>query len=111
MHMIEGLFGGATAEKVLLYLANYEEGYAREISECFGVPVSMVQKQLARFEKSGLIISRLRGRVRLYTWNPRYPFRDEVGAVFKKAIRLLPASEKKKFFMSRTRPRRAGKPL
>ena len=111
MQMIEGVFGGATAEKVLLYLANYEEGYAREISECFDVPVSMVQKQLARFEKSGLIISRLRGRVRLYTWNPRYPFREELGAVFKKAIWLLPPGDRKKYFMARTRPRRSGKPL
>ena len=109
--MIDGLLGGATAEKVLLYLANYEEGYARGISECFEVPVNMVQKQLFRFEKAGVLVSRLRGRVRLYGWNPRYPFHEELAALLGKVLRLLPPDERKKYFMDRTRPRRSGKPL
>ena len=33
--MLEGVFGNATAEKVLLYLEQYEEGYARAIADTF----------------------------------------------------------------------------
>jgi DNA-binding transcriptional ArsR family regulator len=109
--MLERLLGGITAEKVLLFLAVYEESYAREISERFDVPVSMVQKQLLRFEQAGVLLSRLRGRVRLFTWNPRYPFRPELLALLEKSINLLPEAERKKYFTERTRPRRTGKDL
>ena len=50
--MLEGLFGNATAEKVLLYLEHYGEGYAKAIADTFeGVSLHMVQRQLTRFER------------------------------------------------------------
>jgi hypothetical protein len=51
------------------------------------------------------------GRTRLYTWNPRYPFRRELRALLRKALDQLPASERKRYFTERRRPRRVGKPL
>ena len=45
--MLESLLGNKTAERVLLYLANYGQGYAREIAATHGVSVSVVLKQLA----------------------------------------------------------------
>jgi len=48
--MLESLLGNKTAERVLLYLANYGQGYAREIAATHGVSVSVVLKQLARLE-------------------------------------------------------------
>ena len=60
--MLEGLVGNATAEKVLLFLEQYEEGYALEIAKQFdGLPVSMVQRQLQRLEAGGILVSQLRG--------------------------------------------------
>ena len=51
--MLESLFGSKTAERVFLYLANYGQGYAREIALTFETTLSMVQKQLAKGETAG----------------------------------------------------------
>lgn len=110
--MLEGIFGNATAEKILLYLEQYEEGYAKALSDTFeDVTLSMVQRQLERFERTGLLVSVLKGRTRLFTWNPRYPFLTEVRVLLRKALESLPAAERKRYFSQRRRPRRTGKPL
>jgi DNA-binding transcriptional ArsR family regulator len=110
--VIEGLLGNATAEKVLLYLEQFEEGYARRIAENFGgVAASPVRAQLERFEAAGLLVSQLQGRTRLYTWNPRYAFLQEIRALLRKVLQALPEEERRRYFVKRKRPRRAGKPL
>lgn len=109
--MLEGIFGNKTAEKVLLYLEQYGEGYAREIARTFDdVPVSMALAQLKRFEAAGLLVSRRRGRTLLFSWNPRYPFLAEIRALLAKALGALPAQERRRYFGQRRRPRRSGKP-
>jgi len=56
--MLEALLGNATAEKVVLYLEKYEEGYATAIADTFeNVSLNMVQRPLARFERAGLLVS------------------------------------------------------
>ena len=72
--MLECLFGSRTAEKVLLYLQNYEEGYGKAIADANAIPLNAVQNQLRKLEEGGVIVSQLKGRTRMYTWNPRYPF-------------------------------------
>ncbi len=110
--MLEGLFGNATAEKVLLYVEQYGETYAKEIADTFDeVALSMAQRQLERFERAGLLVSIRKGRTRLFVWNPRYPFVNEVRAVLRKALRSLPDQEQRRYFRARRRPRRTGKPL
>jgi DNA-binding transcriptional ArsR family regulator len=110
--MLEGVFGNATAEKVLLYLEQYEEGYATAIADIFdGVSISMVQRQLERLERAGLLVSSLKGRTRLFYWNPRYVFLKEVRALLRKALQSLPEDEKRRYFSERRRPRRTGKPV
>jgi hypothetical protein len=70
--MLEALLGNATAEKTLLYLERYEEGYATAIADTFGnVSLHRAQRQLARFERAGFLVSVLEGRTRLFHWNPR----------------------------------------
>ena len=109
--MLEGLFGNATAEKVLLYLEQYGEGYAKGIADTFDdLTLSMVQRQLERFERAGLLASQLVGRTRLFTWNPRYAFLAEVRALLAKALSRLPDQERRRYFSQRRRPRRTGKP-
>ncbi len=110
--MLEGIFGNATAEKVLLYIEQYGEGYARAVSNTFeDVSVSMAQGQLKRFEAAGLLVSQLLGRTRLFTWNPRYAFLPEVRALLRKALEALPEEERQRYFSDRRRPRRSGKPV
>lgn len=108
--MIDALFGGRTAERVLLFLENYGDGYAREIAETFDVPVSMVQRQLTKLEDAGVLVSRLRGRTRLFAWNPRYALLEPLRALLRRALEFVPASEREQYFRQRRRPRRAGKP-
>lgn len=109
--MLEGVFGNASAEKVLLYLQQYGEGYATAIARNFdGITLHMAQRQLERFERAGALTSSLSGRTRVYSWNERYPFLAELRALLESALKALPAAERKRYFAERRRPRRAGKP-
>jgi len=108
---LSGLLGNESAEKVLLYLENYQSGYPRGIATTFELPVSQTQRQLEKLEREGVLVSRLIGRTREYQWNPRYLFLNELRALLKKALANLPDDFKTKYFRSRSRPRRKGKPL
>lgn len=109
--MLEALFGNRTSEKILFYLERYGEGYANRIATTFAIPVNAVQQQLKRLEDGGVVVSRLMGKVRIYQFNPRYPFVNELKALLKKGMAFLPESDIEKYYMQRTRPRKAGKPL
>ena len=109
---MKGLFGNETAPKVLLLIEQYGETYAKEVADTFDdLTVSMAQRQLERFETEGLLVSVTKGRTRLFTWNPRYPYVEETRAILQKAVRVMPDSERKRYFGRRQRPRRRGKPL
>lgn len=108
--LLAGLFGNETAEKVLLYMENYESGHPSGIATVYEVPVSQVQRQLERFEKEGVLVSRLVGKTREYRWNPRYMFLSELRVLLHKALGLLPESYQLRYFRIRVRPRRKGKP-
>jgi DNA-binding transcriptional ArsR family regulator len=109
--MLEGLFGNSVIERILFTLLVYEEAYALGLAKLFGEPVNRFQQQLKRLEDAGIVASRRVGRTRLYSVNPRYPFRKELMALVAKAFEFVPEEEKRLFYRKRTRPRRAGKPL
>ena len=109
--MLEALFGNSTVEKILFTLLVYVEGYPLGMAKTFKAPVNRIQQQLKRLENGGIVASRLVGRVRIYTFNPRYPFLKELQAFLTKAYEFIPEKEKEAYYRKRTRPRRAGKPL
>jgi DNA-binding transcriptional ArsR family regulator len=109
--MLETLLGNKTAERVLLYLANYGEGYPRQIAGTHGSAVSVILKQLVRLENGGILVSRTLGRTRVYELNPRWFFYKELRALLEKALAALPPEEVKRHYRERRRPRRSGKPL
>jgi predicted ArsR family transcriptional regulator len=106
-----GIIGNDTAEKVLLYLQNYGEGYARGIAATYGLALNGVQRQLLNLEQAGVLVSQTKGRTRVFQWNPRYPFRRELSALLEKALSLVPEAQARAWFLARQRPRRAGKAL
>lgn len=109
--MLEGIFGNKSAERVLLYLEQYGEGYGRAIAATFeDVSVSMALAQLKRFEAAGLLVSRRQGKTLVFSWNPRSLFVDDVRALLRKALEALPEVDRKRYFRRRLRPRRSGKP-
>lgn len=109
--MLEGLFGNITVEKIFFFLYVYGEGYPFGMAKTFGEPVNRIQQQLKRLENNGIVVSRLTGKTRLYTFNPRYPFLNELKSLISNAFEFLSEKEKDKYYRMRTRPRRAGKPL
>ncbi len=75
------------------------------------VPLSAVQGRLDRLERGGIVVSRLRGRTRLYQLNPRWAFRDELLALLRRGLYAMTPDETRRYYRGRTRPRRRGKPL
>jgi hypothetical protein len=109
--MIEALLGSQNAERVLIYIFAREEGYAREIANYYKTGLTPIQKQLDKFEAGGILASREVGRTRPYTFNPRYPFLNELKALLEKALSFYPADEQEELVMNRRRPRAKGKSL
>jgi len=109
--MFQTLFGNAVAEKVLLYIANYSEGYINKIARTYDIAPSQVQKQLLKLEAGGILVSRPIGTVRIFTFNPRLAIRKELIALLEKELELLPVEITKKYYRERMRPRRTGKEI
>jgi hypothetical protein len=99
------------AERVLLFLAARQKGYATEIAEFYKRNLFGVQTQLEKFESGGLLISNKVGRTRVYEFNPRYPLLKEFLELLQKALQFLPKEERERLTIFRGRPRRKGKPL
>ena len=109
--MFEALFGNGTKEKILYFLVIYEEGYAQEIADTFAISLNMVQKQLARLEEGSVLVSQLKGRTRIYLWNPRYPFLKELRRLLDRGLEFISEKDKENYFRKRKRPRKRGKPV
>jgi hypothetical protein len=109
--MLEPLLGSKSSEKVLIFIEVLGEGYAREISRFFGIALDPIQKQLDKLELGGILASLLKGRTRIYTFNPRYPFLKELKAMLDKALTFYPEEERERLLMNRRRPRRRGKTI
>jgi hypothetical protein len=109
--MLEPLLGSTNAERVLVFILARNEGYVREIARVLGGDPDSIQKQLAKFESGGVLVSRPAGRTLLYSFNPRYPFLKELRSLLEKALSFYSKEEREELVMSRRRPRRRGKPL
>ena len=107
---LETLFGGKAAARVLLFIENYGDGYASRISRTFDMPLSEVQKQLKKFEEVGILVSRMVGTSRIYSWNPRDPALDGLRSLLRSTLESgIPEATLRKYFRERQRPRRQGK--
>ena len=109
--MIEALLGNSTAEKILLYITNYGEGYISGIAETFKISKSQISKQLVRLENGGILVARDKGSLRLYSFNPRCFYKKELEELLKKILSQLPREDIEKYYRQRQRPRRTGKTL
>jgi DNA-binding MarR family transcriptional regulator len=108
--MFEAVFGSVAAERTLLYLQNYGEGYARAIAETFGMSPTQASKQLEKLENGGVLISRSIGRARVYYWNERNPLVADLRRLLQSLLESLPPDEIETHYRQRRRPRRKGKP-
>lgn len=109
--MLEPLFESEIKEKILLYLYTNGESYPREIANAFKFYLNAVQNHLLNLESAGVLYSKLKGKVRLFGINPRYPFKKELEALLEKVLKFIPEKENEKFYMRRLRPRQTKKPF
>ncbi|HLD73601.1 MAG TPA: winged helix-turn-helix domain-containing protein [Bdellovibrionota bacterium] len=109
--MLEALLGNKTAESTLLYLANYDEGYASAIAHTYDISLNMVQKQLARLEMGQIVVSHWVGKTRVYQLNPRWFFFKDLYQLLTKALEAVSEEDIRKYYRQRRRPRRKDKPL
>jgi predicted ArsR family transcriptional regulator len=109
--MLTPLLGTENSERVLMFLLTRNEGYAREIAQFFDANLYAIQRQLDKMEAGGILVSRTAGRTRLYQFNPRYPFLNELKQLLAKALSYYPDERRERLMMNRRRPRKRGKPL
>ncbi len=106
---LEALFGSRSAAQTLLFLQNYGEGHARRIAATFDVSHTAIQRQLQRLEAEGILVSRMVGNTRVFTWNPRSATVKELRKFLETELDRLPDDLTKQYFRQRQRPRRSGK--
>ena len=111
--MLEALFGNETIERVLFYLLKNKTCYALQLKKQFQSTLSPMQQALLRLEKGGILVSSLIGKTRIFQFNPRYLFLEELCSFLQRVYETLPDKIKKKYYEMpvRKRPRRTGKPL
>jgi hypothetical protein len=109
--MIAELLGSKNRERVLVYLLTNKEGYAKEIADFYESSLDPIQKQLDRLELVSVLVSKKVGRTRVFMFNPRYAFLNELKALLEKAVEFYPPEEIERLTMKRKRPRRKDKPL
>lgn len=106
---LDAMFGSKGASRVLLYLQNYGDGYAKGIADTFGMSVSQVQNHLQKFEVGGLLVSRTVGSARMYYWNSRNPTARQLRELLQQTLDDLPREVLDRYFRQRRRPRRPSK--
>ncbi len=99
--MIEALCGNKNIQKVLVFLFVNGKCYGTQLHRFLKTPLTPLQKALLRLEKGGIITSYYEGKTRLYQFNPGYPLLPELEMLLKKVYTLLPAHEKKDFYVTK----------
>ena len=84
--MLRSILGSDSREHILTFLVSNQEGYASEIARASGLDLFAVQKQLEQFEADGLLKSHLVGRMRVYSFNPKYPLLKELKSLIEKGL-------------------------
>jgi DNA-binding MarR family transcriptional regulator len=95
----------------MLYLFHYGEAYPSGIANDMSITLSQVQKQLDRFEEAGILVSKLMGRVRIYSFNPKLGVTKKLKDLIQVFYDAIPLDQKEQLFKARRRPRRKGKPV
>ena len=102
--MLQGLCGNKNIQRILLFLFVNGKCYGTQLHRSLKTPLTPLQKALTRLERGGLIASYYEGKTRLYHFNPAYPLIDELEQLLKKTYTLLPAHQKKEYYVTKEEP-------
>lgn len=109
--MLDAILGGKIAARLMLMIHHYGDIYPRGAARDLGVAVQPVQHQLQKFEKAGILVSRLVGKTRLYSFNQKSPMTKAFMKMVDISYQSLTLEDKERLFATRLRPRRPGKPV
>jgi DNA-binding IclR family transcriptional regulator len=104
------LLGGPRRTQVLVLTALLGETYPTELARLLQAPVYSVQRIVDGLDKAGVFATRLSGRTRRVSLDPRFFAFKELRQLL---LRLAEASPELQELAvrRRSRPRRAGKPM
>lgn len=108
---LAGLFGSRAAESVLLHLFHHGESHGRAVSADFDISLDSVQRNLDKFEKSGVLICKKQGRTLVYTWNPRSRLAARLKDLVEIIYESMPLPLREQTFSVRRRHRSKDKPI
>jgi hypothetical protein len=108
---MKSIFGSLSRERVLVFIAAREQGYAREITAFWNCPDRPIKRELNSLESDGVLTAKSFGRTISYSMNPRFFLRNELIALLLKIIDAYPPEWKEKLLNNRRRPRAKGKPV
>jgi DNA-binding transcriptional ArsR family regulator len=91
--VLNAIVGSRTREKILTYLVEHGDGYARAMAAELGCALDTVQKQLKRLDKGGVVKNRTLGRTRVYSFDPDYPLLRELLALLEAARQTVRSSD------------------
>lgn len=102
--------GSRRRTEVLILLALLEETYPSELARLLNAPLYSVQKIVDGLDREGIVATRLIGKERRVTLNPRFFANEELRTLL---LRLAQAEPDLQIAASglRRRPRRKGKRL
>ena len=109
--MLEPILRSKSSERALIFLVARKTGYATEISRFFDADLYAIQKQLERLEDADVLVSNKVGRTRVFQFNPRYPFLDELKSLLEKSLSYYPRNIQEELLLNRLRPRKKDKSL
>ncbi|MFO8055057.1 MAG: winged helix-turn-helix domain-containing protein [Bacteroidales bacterium] len=86
--MLEALITSKTRMKMLLkfFLNSRSEAYLRSLAEEFGESTNSIRLELNKFEKAGLLSSRMRGNKKLYKANISHPLFSDINSIIRKYV-------------------------
>ena len=109
--MLDKILSSEIAMKIMFHLAHYNEIYPSAVAKDYELTLSAVQRQFARFEEAGVLVSKLVGRTRVYFFNKKSKAAMKLYELVKVYYDGLSLKDKEKIFSSRRRPRKPGKPI
>jgi len=103
------LFGSENRTAVLLAIRLLQQTWPSELAKVLSLRLFTVQQILTSYEQEGVIASRVMGRTRTVTLNPRYFAAKELDALTWK-LAMQNTELQQALAQVRRRPRSAGKP-
>jgi hypothetical protein len=104
------LFGSRRRTEVLVTVALLGETFPSELARLLNAPLYSVQNIVAALDREGVLATRISGRARVVSLDPRFYAYRELNDLL---LRLAQAEPELRAAASsrRSRPRRAGRPL